>query len=107
MTAEQIAEIRARCEQARILSRPCFFTHEVRNLVDALAESERQREALLTVARLLYDALDDSMGYLDATLGPCGEGCMCLLHGLHGALKAARKHDALLLSSPVQVQEQP
>jgi hypothetical protein len=44
---------------------------------------------LVAAAPDLYEAIRSSMQYLDETIGPCDEGCECILHGLHAALAKA------------------
>ena len=42
----------------------------------------------------LAKAIEDSMEYLDSTLGPCEDGCECILHGLRAAIDKARGTEA-------------
>lgn len=49
----------------------------------------RSNARLIAAAPTLYKALNDSMQYLDETIGPCEAGCECLLHDLHAALNEA------------------
>lgn len=44
---------------------------------------------LFAAAPDLYEAIRSSIEYLDMTLGPCDEGCECILHDLHAALAKA------------------
>lgn len=44
---------------------------------------------LIAAAPDLYSAIKDAMHYLDQTIGPCDEGCECILHALHAAIAKA------------------
>jgi hypothetical protein len=51
-----------------------------------VAESvARRNEPLLAAAADLFDAIDQSLEYLDETIGPCTRDCECILHRLHAA----------------------
>lgn len=44
---------------------------------------------LIAAAPDLYAAIKSAMPYLDQTIGPCVDGCNCLLHDFHAALAKA------------------
>lgn len=55
------------------------------------AENEKSLLALvaeLRAARAVVEAVRGSMPYLDGTIGPCEDGCDCLLQDLHATLDA-------------------
>ncbi len=44
---------------------------------------------LIAAAPDLYEAIGSAMQYLDEMIGPCDEGCTCILHDIHAALNKA------------------
>lgn len=55
------------------------------NRKERAAKARRIKAAALD----LYEAVRSSMPYLNETLGPCEEGCECILHDLNVALAKA------------------
>lgn len=53
-----------------------------------------EKAAEFAASRDLLEAIENSMEYLESTLGHCEDDCECILHGLRAAVVKGRGQEA-------------